>query len=103
MQLTLPLADASIQTVTAAESRSRSRSAKRDGLKRADTTLHVAVLSYVAACGSNGATRNEIAEGLGIALSSVCGRVNELLNVERPKLYVSSVRRDGRSVLVARV
>lgn len=102
MQLTLPLTDAPIQTVTAAESRSRSRSAKRDGYAIVNSYQLQLVLDVVAAAGSDGVTRHEIADRLSIPLSSVCGRVNELLNVARALIYVAEQRRSGRSVLVYR-
>lgn len=36
------------------------------------------VLEYVRSCGFSGATRREIAEGTGLAINVVCGRVVEL-------------------------
>lgn len=53
------------------------------------------VLEFVRARGSNGATREEIAAGSGLALSSVCGRVNEL--EEAGLLQTTSMRRVGSS------
>jgi hypothetical protein len=41
------------------------------------------VAEYLARCGSNGATRHEIAEALAMPLSGVCGRVNTLLKHQR--------------------
>jgi predicted transcriptional regulator len=53
------------------------------------------VLEFVQARGSRGATREEIAGGAGLSLSSVCGRVNEL--EEAGLLQTTSMRRIGKS------
>lgn len=46
-----------------------------------------------------GATRQEIADALGMRLQSVCGRVAELL--ERHQIVATTRRRDSREVLTA--
>jgi len=103
MQLTLPLTDAPIETVTPTDSLSRSASAKRDS-HRALTigNQHTLIISCIQSAGQLGMTRHEIAEALNLPLSSVCGRVNELLNVDRPVIYISATRRQSRSVIIHR-
>lgn len=54
-----------------------------------------AVIEFVRARGTFGATREEIAEGTGLRLSCVCGRVRELLDSEQ--LVESDQRRIGSS------
>jgi len=103
VQLTLPLTDTPITTVTPTESRSRSRRAKLDSHSKLNASKQrESVLACIQSAGEQGMTRNEIAESLGIPLSSVCGRVNELLNVERPIVYISATRRSSRSVIIFR-
>lgn len=53
------------------------------------------VLSFVKVRGTHGATREEIADGTGLRLSCVCGRVRELLDTE--ELAESGTRRIGVS------
>lgn len=63
------------------------------------------VLRYVSKMADIGATRDEIAAALGIPLSSVCGRVNELLNCQPPAVYETNdrrVTRSGKSAVVLR-
>jgi hypothetical protein len=101
MQLPLNL-DEPIESVSPAKSLARSKAAKRDGYKLADSHQAMLVFIAIAQSHADGLTRHEIAEKIGIPLSSVCGRVNELLHAEQPKVYVAAFRRDGRSVLIAR-
>lgn len=101
MQLELNLTDAPT-TVTHRESVARSRAAKVDAYRACDTSTHRLVLDCLTSH-PLGLTRHEIAELTGLPLSSVCGRVNELLNEDRPKLYVSDERREKRSVLKSRL
>ena len=55
------------------------------------------VLECVRNAGECGMTRHEIADELKIPLSSVCGRVNELLGSKLQQR--AGQRRDGRAVL----
>lgn len=59
------------------------------------TGKRLVVLSFVKARGSFGATREEIADGTGLRLSCVCGRVRELLDAE--SLVENGQRRIGMS------
>lgn len=59
------------------------------------------VLDAVAQSGASGLTRNEIAERLGIALSSVCGRVTELLE-SGDVFQQPGVKRNKRAVVFAK-
>jgi IclR helix-turn-helix domain len=100
MQLPLNL-DEPVESVSPAKSLARSKAARRDGYKLADSHQALVVLAAIKQA-SEGLTRHEIAAKIGIPLSSVCGRVNELLHADNPKVYVAAFRRDGRSVLIAR-
>ena len=102
MQLALPLTDDRIESVSAAESLRRSAAAKRDAAKEISLAQAQLVLAAIIDSGVDGVTRHQIAERLQIPLSSVCGRVNELLHDVRPRIYVADFRRDGRSVLLYR-
>lgn len=54
------------------------------------------VLKHVQRMSSVGATREEIADALGMPLSSVCGRVNELLDPRWPDLVETTQTRPTR-------
>lgn len=60
------------------------------------------VLACIREAGPSGLTRHEIAERMRLPLSSVCGRVNELLREARPAVFIAAERRLGRSVVVCR-
>lgn len=62
-------------------------------------TMREHVRLYVVSRGQYGATRQEIADALGMRLQSVCGRVAELL--ERMQVVATARRRESREVLVA--
>lgn len=103
MQLTIPLTDTPIHTVTPTESLRRSRRAKLDSHSKLNASKQrESVLACIQSAGEQGMTRNEIAESLGIPLSSVCPRVHELLKAERPLIYISATRRESRSVIIHR-
>lgn len=57
------------------------------------------VFRYIQKLDEVGATRHEIAEALGLPLSSVCGRVNELLTLG--DVVETDQRRSKRTVVVA--
>lgn len=63
-------------------------------------TMRDHVRLYLVSRGAYGATRQEIADALGMRLQSVCGRVAELL--ERTQVVATARRRDSREVLVAK-
>jgi hypothetical protein len=54
------------------------------------------ILRYIAKMADVGATRDEISEALGLPLSSVCGRVNELMNCNPPAVRETNERRMTR-------
>lgn len=101
-QLQLGPTDTPIATITPAQSRARSRRAKTDSHATANLTGGRAIVMDCLMQHPAGLTREEIANVTGLKLSTVCGRVNELLNVENPRIYVAAHRRDKRSVLVYR-
>lgn len=90
---------------TVAESQSVSRQTQHDAW-----TAHAGsgrmcrqsaeVYEEIRKTGEGGLTRHEVAERLGIALSSVCGRVAPML--ASGQLCQLGARREGRAVLVAR-
>jgi hypothetical protein len=53
------------------------------------------IANYLKLLGARGATRDEIAVGLGIALATVCGRARDLLDAER--IYESTLKRPTRT------
>jgi hypothetical protein len=55
------------------------------------------VLNFVVKQGSKGATRDEIAAALLLPISTVCGRVNELLNCDPPAVVETTARRMTRA------
>lgn len=87
---------------TVAQSQSVSRQTQHDAW-----TAHAGsgrqsaeVYEEIRKTGEGGLTRHEVAERLGIALSSVCGRVAPML--ASGQLCQLGARREGRAVLVAR-
>ena len=63
-------------------------------------TLRGKVYGYLVQCGQDGATRQEIADGLKMRLQTVCGRVSELL--DQSLVWQGSETREGRKVLRVR-
>lgn len=63
-------------------------------------TLRGQVYGYIAACGSAGATRQEIADGLQMKLQTVCGRMGELKALHL--VWEGDDIRDGRKVIRVR-
>jgi hypothetical protein len=100
-QLQLGLTDP-IESIAPAQSRARSRASRNASYATANLTGGRAVVMDCLMQHPAGLTREEIASLTGLKLSTVCGRVNELLNVEQPRIYVAAHRRDKRSVLVYR-
>jgi len=102
MQLDLGLTDTPISTVTPTESLSRSASAKRDSHRQVTIgDSHERIYQALLQC-SDGLTREEIAQRTGMKLSTVCARVNEMLNASVTKIYIGSERRNKCSVVFAR-
>ena len=64
--------------------------------KPSHSGVRLRVLKHIQRMASVGATRDEIAEALGIPLSSVCGRVNELLDPRWPDVVETDQRRNTR-------
>ena len=52
------------------------------GINEDGTAISLRGLIYNAIRNRPGSTRKELAEGLGVAINSVCGRVNELLKAK---------------------
>jgi hypothetical protein len=65
-------------------------------------TLRERVYRAVEAAGRRGLTRQEIADGEGIKLQTVCGRVSELLDPDLAQLFATRETRNGGSVLITR-
>ena len=63
-------------------------------------TLRGQVYGYIAGRGSEGATRQEIADGLGMKLQTVCGRMGELKAMTL--VWEGDDIRDGRRVIRVR-
>lgn len=63
-------------------------------------TLRGRVYDYVASRGSTGATRQEIADGLGMKLQTVCGRCGELKDLYL--IWEGDEIREGRRVIRVR-
>lgn len=88
------------------ESRAVKREAFRRNRVRSGSQLHQ-VLDAIQAAGGKGATRPEIADATGLKLSTVCGRVNDLLNerndagVLDPRVFVQG-KRSGSGVCFAK-
>ena len=83
---------------------SRTSIAAAEAIREIAPTKRGDVYAWVAKQGKTGATREEIAEGLGMRLSSVCGRCREL--VEMGLLYDTGTTRpgsSGREAVVLRV
>lgn len=55
--------------------------------------VRLRVLKHIQRMASVGATREEIADALGMPLSSVCGRVNELMDPRWPDVVETDQRR----------
>lgn len=75
-----------------------------DKVKPAAPSMRARVLAFIGESGASGATRQEIADGLGMLIQTVCGRVSELVAVGdiREDEVEGKVRtRDSRAVLVA--
>lgn len=92
------------------ESLRESKQAKRDAYRRnrgAMSTQAKQVLAAIQSAGGDGVTRQEIADSTGLKLSTVCGRVNDLLNAKddagelAPQIFVKG-RRSGSGVCFAR-
>lgn len=83
--------------------RHRVAETSRDGLQRTNTpNQQSVVLQLLRSCGPM--TRHEIAAAAQLPLSSVCGRVAELIKAGSISIAVNEtgrVRRDGRYVLTA--
>lgn len=62
-------------------------------------TMREHVRLFLVSRGEYGATRQEIADALGMRLQSICGRVAEL--VERKQAVATERRRESREVLIA--
>lgn len=102
MQLQLGLTDQPIHTVTPTESLRRSRRAKLDSHREVTIgNSHERIYQALFQC-SDGLTREEIAQLTGMKLSTVCARVNEMLNASSTKIYTGSERRNKCSVVFAR-
>ena len=85
-------------------SRKVSRKTKSDAFKASrdrSTPQAELVLQHIRDAGTEGVTRNELAERSGLRLASVCGRVNELINEDPPRVFQDG-RRDGGAVLFAK-
>jgi len=78
---------------------SRTSEAAAVQVTRRAPTMREHVRLYLVSRGEYGATRQEIADALGMRLQSVCGRVAELL--ERTHVVATERRRESREVLVA--
>lgn len=102
MQLQLGLTDTPINSVSPAQSSTRSVSSRNASYATANLTGGRAVVMDCLMKHPAGLTREEIASLTGLKLSTVCGRVNELLNVEQPRIYVAAESRNKCSVLVYR-
>lgn len=63
-------------------------------------TLRGQVYDYLVKCGTNGATRQEIADALGMKLQTVCGRCGELKAMML--VWEGDDIRDGRRVIRVR-
>lgn len=108
MQLPLNLFDQPPVSVSPSQSRQASRATKRAALRGMSAASRGAqaerVLECLRSAGTTGMTRHEIADELRLPLSSVCGRVNDLLIESPSPVYqLSGCRRDGRSIVFARV
>jgi hypothetical protein len=75
--------------------RSRTSIAAAEAMREIAPTKRGEVYAWLAKRGAAGATREEIAEGLGMRLSSVCGRCREL--VEMDLIYDTGTTRPGSS------
>jgi len=78
---------------------SRTSEAAAVKITRRAPTMREHVRLYLVSRGEYGATRQEIADALGMRLQSVCGRVAELL--ERKQAVATERRRESREVLIA--
>jgi len=78
---------------------SRTSEAAAVRVTRRAPTMREHVRLYLVSRGDYGATRQEIADALGMRLQSVCGRVAELL--ERTQAVATERRRESREVLIA--
>lgn len=72
------------------------------------TGQRLRILKHIEKMADCGATRDEIAEALGLPVSTVCGRVNELLDPRWPDVVETDQRRNTRYgkpavVLVAKI
>jgi len=63
-------------------------------------TLRGQVYGQIVKCGAHGATRQEIADALGLKIQSVCGRVGELKKLHL--IWEGDEIREGRRVIRAR-
>jgi predicted transcriptional regulator len=76
--------------------RSRTSIAAAEAIRDMAPTMRGKVFGYL--CGAaNGATRQEIADGLGMRLQTVCGRVGELKKMGL--IWDGDETREGRKVL----
>ena len=88
-------APALVQSVVASPGASvRNRNKVKRDIKPRLSGQRLRVLEFVKTRGIEGATRHEIAEGLGIPLQSVCGRVAELLDKRWPELLETDAKRE---------
>lgn len=67
----------------------------RPGNVRRRMSVAEIVYQCIVDCGEHGATREEIARLTGLKLSSVCGRVSELLGEPRPRVVQHGDKRPG--------
>lgn len=101
---TLPLFD-NPQVTKPSVSRQVSRTSKRESFAEfasKKATQEHQVLSAIQAAGKSGLTRNEIADLLGIPVSSACGRVNALLELDKPPVFQDGTKRSKRAVVFAK-
>ena len=77
--------------------RSRTSIAAAEAIREMAPTLRGKVYAYIVRQGEAGATRQEIADGLGMRLQTVCGRVGELLG--QTLIWQGTETREGRKVL----
>lgn len=73
----------------------RTSIAAAEAIAAAAPTLRGRVYAVIVAAGESGATREEVVTATGIALQTVCGRANELL--EQGLIFDSGRTRPGKS------
>lgn len=84
-----------VETVVASPGASvRNRNKVKRDLKPQLSGQRLRVLDYIKSRGLDGATRHEVAIGIGIPLQSVCGRVAELLDKRWPELIETAEKRE---------